>query len=42
MIEIDRKLREYDLKSLKDKEIDELHRNVRGIKEDWADLRVFL
>lgn len=42
ILEINRKMRQYDLKRIKDSEVEELNINVSKMKDNWSDLKSFL
>lgn len=42
VLEINQQMRQYDLKRIKESEVEDLQNSVKSIKEDWADLRGFL
>lgn len=42
MLEINKQIRQYDLKKIKDQEVEDMRNNIKSIKDDWAENKAFL
>ena len=42
VLDINRKMREYDLKRIKGQEIEDMTVNIKRLNDDWTELRAFL
>ena len=42
VLEMNKQMREYDLKSIKRQELEDMNMNIQKLKDNWADLKGFL